>query len=71
MVIKLHHQYKSLCKDCGCSSSWHTGKNTSCKIHNKNTDWARFITHECWGYLPSDNLEYLEYLYEKKTITKI
>jgi hypothetical protein len=59
------NNYKSWCKDCGCSPSWHTGKFTSCKVHKKNRDWGHFIKHECWGYLPSDNLEYLEYLSEK------
>jgi hypothetical protein len=66
MVRKIHQIYKSICKDCGCSPSWHTGKFTMCKIHKKNTNWGRFIKHECWGYIPTDNLEYLEWCYGQK-----
>lgn len=66
MNEKIHHLYNSDCKDCGCSPSWHTSQFNHCRFHRISyAENGHFTNHQCWGYLPSDNLEYLEYMNER------
>lgn len=60
-VIKL---YQSLCKSCYCHPCWHTTDGV-CRYDTRNIDGNgrtfKGCNGGCEGYVPTDNLEYLEY----------
>lgn len=72
--VKIPQQFQSNCKTCSCSPSWHTSKNTSClNYQHRDNDYLGRIGRTnrctCLKYIPSDNLEYLEWCYERKSKT--
>lgn len=62
-VIK---NYKSICASCGCHPAWHLVSG-ACNYNLSTMNKRKFgLCDGCRGYLPSDNLEYLEHKLEQK-----
>lgn len=56
----------TLCRVCGCGREWHP-LNGPCRVGPE----TEFELHNCYckGYIPKDNLEYLESLVDKNEIS--
>lgn len=53
----------TLCRICGCAKEWHP-MDGRCRV-GPETEFTLYDCH-CEGYIPKDNLEYLEWMYNKK-----
>lgn len=60
-------KYNSICASCKCHPSWHT-EDGVCHFDNcyMKVNVVKFGRCEgCTNYVPSDNLEYVEFKYER------